>query len=427
MNKYLCSTNKLIWILQTGEPLHCDMGNPRPMRAMNLANALIEHGHNVVLWSSAFYHQEKKHRSKSFKSIIVNNKLTINLIPSIGYKKNIGLGRLFDHAHLAYNLSKQLKTGNFIIPDVAFIGYPPIETASVMLNWLKMQKIPTIIDIKDMWPALFLEPFPKIFKPIIKFLLTPYFYLGRKSIKDATALSSMSQSYLNWMSLYSGRKLNSLDKINYLTSPLYKISPEKNEEVVKWRNNLNIYNNNKHNFIFVGSFMSVYDFTVVRDTAKRFLNEKIKCKFIICGDGAFSKVIKEIMYGLPNVIFTGWIDRAKISYLVECCSGAIVPYRNIENFTSNIPNKVIDALSNGLPIITTLNGEVKELVESERVGFVCNNNSKFTMYDAMRILIENPNLQKEMSQRAFNLYKNLFSYEKVYGDLVTSIENLANN
>ena len=31
-----------IWILQTGEPLHIDKSGLRPMRAMNLSNALID-------------------------------------------------------------------------------------------------------------------------------------------------------------------------------------------------------------------------------------------------------------------------------------------------------------------------------------------------------------------------------------------------
>jgi len=66
-----------IWILQTGEPMHSDYGSPRPMRAMNLANALVDKGHNVILWSSGFYHQEKRHRSKSFEKIHINDKLEI--------------------------------------------------------------------------------------------------------------------------------------------------------------------------------------------------------------------------------------------------------------------------------------------------------------------------------------------------------------
>ena len=98
-----------IWILQTGEPLHIDQGNPRPMRAMNLANTLIADGHHVVLWSSAFYHQEKRHRCRAAETIHVFPQLEIRLISSPGYQRNIGLGRLWDHAILAINLQKQLQ------------------------------------------------------------------------------------------------------------------------------------------------------------------------------------------------------------------------------------------------------------------------------------------------------------------------------
>ena len=53
--------NLLIWIFQTGEPLQIDGADARPMRAINLSNSLINSGHEVVLWSSDFYHQKKEH------------------------------------------------------------------------------------------------------------------------------------------------------------------------------------------------------------------------------------------------------------------------------------------------------------------------------------------------------------------------------
>ena len=76
-----------IWILQTGEPLHCDGADVRPMRAMNLANKLIENGHNVIIWSSAFSHQSKSHRFKIYKKIKISDNLEIRLIPSPGIKE----------------------------------------------------------------------------------------------------------------------------------------------------------------------------------------------------------------------------------------------------------------------------------------------------------------------------------------------------
>ena len=102
------SHSLLTWVFQTGEPLHVDGDNARPMRAMNLSNALVQAGHNVVLWSSAFYHQEKRHRSSTAKSIRVSDNLEIRLIPSRGYQRHIGVERLIDHAQLACNLKKML-------------------------------------------------------------------------------------------------------------------------------------------------------------------------------------------------------------------------------------------------------------------------------------------------------------------------------
>ena len=54
-----------IWIFQTGEPLHIDKENSRPMRAMNLSNKLVDSGHKVILWSSSFNHQKKNTDQKN--------------------------------------------------------------------------------------------------------------------------------------------------------------------------------------------------------------------------------------------------------------------------------------------------------------------------------------------------------------------------
>ena len=142
-----------VWLLQTGEPLHIDKGNPRPMRAMNLANSLVEAGHKVVLWSSDYYHQEKRHRNRVGQPIKVSSQLEIRLIPSPGYVRNIGPGRLWDHAVLARNLKKMLRE-EYSQPDVGFVGYPPIETAVVMTGWLSARGIPSLLDLKDQWPSL---------------------------------------------------------------------------------------------------------------------------------------------------------------------------------------------------------------------------------------------------------------------------------
>ena len=60
-------------------------------------------------------------------------------------------------------------------PDVVFIGYPPIEISYVMARWLYKQNIPYILDIKDQWPDLIIEIFPK--KEVIFELLSSLIFI----------------------------------------------------------------------------------------------------------------------------------------------------------------------------------------------------------------------------------------------------------
>ena len=43
-------------------------------------------------------------------------------------------------------------------------------------------------------------------------------------------------------------------------------------------------------------------------------------------------------------------------------------HKNLKDFKSSIPNKIYDALSHGVPIITSLEGEVKKLIDGHEVG-----------------------------------------------------------
>jgi len=67
-----------ICIFQTGEPLHIDRGNYRPMRCMLLADKLIDKGHKVSIISSDFFHQRKVHRTRNFSTFNINSNLNMN-------------------------------------------------------------------------------------------------------------------------------------------------------------------------------------------------------------------------------------------------------------------------------------------------------------------------------------------------------------
>jgi glycosyltransferase involved in cell wall biosynthesis len=414
----------VIWIFQTGEPLHIDDSDSRPMRAMNLTNSLINSGHQVVLWSSDFYHQKKQHRFRSNKKIKVSKKLEIRLLKSIGYKKNIGLGRIIDHCQLAYSLRKELKNVDHT-PDVAFIGYPPIEAAAVFSSWLSKRSIPILLDIKDQWPTLFIDKLPRFTKGFGSIIFWPYFYLAKKVISDSIAITTMSSGYINWVKNFHGEDNKKLYNVFPLTSPLNIATKSEIIDANNWWNELGIQNDNSSKVCFVGSLSQAFEFKPIQRAAILASSKQIDIKFIICGEGNDSEKIKGMFENLPGVIFPGWINRAQIEVLAEMCIGSLAPYKNIDNFTANIPNKIVDSISLKLPIISPLKGEVKKLIDDYKIGLSYNESSGEDLLELILKLKSDKALQKNLSENALKLYKTNFSYEMVYDNLVHHIETIA--
>ena len=193
-----------VWIVQTGEPLHCDVGVSRGMRAMNAANALVEAGHKVTLWSSDFYHQEKRHRYGKAKHIRISDNLNIQLIPSCGYHKNVSLKRFKDHRQLARGFIRAVR--GLELPDVALVGFPPIEIALAATEYLESKGVPVLLDVKDQWPDIFEEAVPSLLRPVAKVILNKLFQQSGQVMARATALSSMSSGFLKWAAKRGGRR-----------------------------------------------------------------------------------------------------------------------------------------------------------------------------------------------------------------------------
>ena len=415
-----------VWIFQTGEPLHIDTILTRPMRAMNLANFLTSNAHEVTIWTSSFYHQSKEHRYNKFKSIKVSDKLTIKLIPSRGYKKNIGLSRLIDHIELGINLTNELaKISKLELPSVSFIGYPPIEFGYKASMFLKKNNIPYILDAKDMWPDYFIEKIPKSFRFFGKLIFFPWFLMASYTFKNATSFSTISESFMNWMLKVGKREKNNLD-IVAPTSTSYSDLYKENHTYLesKW---MEIGVNLKKDkiFFYAGTLNRTLDFEAIQFTAEKFAKINKNIKFVICGDGPEINIFMKKFSKASNVIFTGWLERKMLFVLGKKSIASIIPYKNSVSFSLGIPNKVSDALSLSLPIITCLDGEVRSLVDLHKVGQYYDQNNHQSFLRACNYYLNSQENKKNGSKNAKKLYDLMFDKNLIYNNLVNRLETIS--
>ena len=172
--------------------------------------------------------------------------------------------------------------------------------------------------------------------------------------------------------------------------------------------------------VFVGTFVSSFDLETVIGAAGELQHER--CRFVIVGDGDAGPKLRSQAQGLANVIFTGWADALSIRALLGLASAGLAPYR--DDASMSLPNKPYEYLSAGLPILSSLRGELQALLADEGVGLTYRAGDTQSLVDAIR-LMRQPDLRRRMATNAAALFNARYRSEIVYAQFAAHLEAIA--
>ena len=257
-------------------------------------------------------------------------------------------------------------------------------------------------------------------RKILSFLLSPYFIAAKLSMNQANFLTAITPKFLNWCENFS-KNDNQNNQPLYLVPERKKVSKTQlKENLIWWQNKIGLNIKKKNKIIFAGNINNAYDF---EDLISALLSPNLAnsdFELLICGEGECLKDLKNRLDEKSNIFFPGWVNYNKLLALKNLSIATLAPYRNTFDFQMSIPNKIIDSLYLGLPIITSLKGEVEELIKGNNVGYFCEDNISWTVQ--INECINDPLNREILSKNAKSLYKNKFNSDLVYGKFVNFIE-----
>ena len=406
-----------IWIFICGEPHEIDGDNIRLHRAVKISKYLSEKKNKkVTVFSSTFDHVKKVNRFNNDKIITISDNLKIHFLKTIPYKKNISIMRLISNFFLGIRLYFYLKKQKEK-PDIILSGFPPIETSLACILYAKINKIKTIIDVRDLWPIIFIENYSPKLKKILKYFLFPFKIMTNYVFNNTTSLISISSRMLNWSQNYTSRKNTTNDDyipFSYIDSSNIQI--KKTEKIQKLEKVIL----NKFNITLIGNVTTTLQFQTIYDSLS-ILKKYPDIQFIICGAGDYLEETKEKCKNFDNIIFTGWINQDEIRFILRNSKLGIIPYRNDINLSTAMPNKFSEYLSFGLPIITCLIGSVSEIIEKEKIGIIYQNLKYKDLITKLLNLYNNRELLEKYSFNSRKLFLNKFeekdNHEKIYNHI----------
>jgi glycosyltransferase involved in cell wall biosynthesis len=398
-----------IWFVSIFENTPID--DNQNTRYNSLVNEAVKRGHHVTFWASTFKHNVKKQRFDGDEVVQVNDQLTLRFLKSKPYQKNISLKRMYSHKDFASRLVNEFeKLGEK--PDRIMIAFPPISLAEKVTEWAANNGIPCIVDIIDPWPDVFSEHLTYL--PDL--LFSPLRSGVKKTMQRVSAVTAISNQYIDWAKSYHSDIPNSA--CYYPAVQLNEMQKELEEASEKVKKDPETFT-----VIYAGSLGHSYDIGTILKAAELLDNNNHKIRFIIAGDGPQKKNVEAYQKEHHNLEYVGRVPKKVLMeyyYLAD-----LGMTQHIKGATQSVTYKLFDLLACGLPVLNSLESEMRDIIVENRVGLHNTPGDSERLAANIQYLYDNESEYKQMKLNAVKLTKQNGDSEQVYAKAVDFLESLA--
>lgn len=404
---------KNIWLVGPYGPIPSEPWSE--YRYTLLGNKLSLKGHQVVWWTSNFFHHFKKFRSDKFKSIDVNLNFKIKLIPTTGYSSNISLKRILFEIVFALRFYKLTQREEK--PDIIIVMGPNWTTVPIVNYYATKKDIPVIVDIFDLYPEILETIVHKRLKRFFSFLIKPLYLLRSYDFRKAYGFVAVSCQYMKVVDsirpeLPPSRKLTCYIGVD---TDLFSKNIDNSAFLLTKKQNYS-------RIIYAGSIGENYDISTIIKSAKVLSDKGHLSEIIIVGEGPKKSYIEKLIqkYHLHNITLLDKLNHRDLISLYKTCDIGLSTY--IAGSTVSIPTKFYDYTAAGLAIVNSLtNCDTSDLILEYKIGMQYISGDHLSLASALLSISSDKNELNRMKERSKKLSE-IFDQKKQYENYANFIE-----
>ncbi len=292
--------------------------------------------------------------------------------------------------HISFLLSSMVQSRrNPIDADVAIGTSPTFFAAIAAAEPSFRRQIPFVMEVRDLWPAIFVELGILKNQYIIGMLEMLELWLYRKAARVVTVTQAFRQNLID----------RGIPPDKVVTIPngadMDYWQPQACDPVLKSRLGLD----NKFVVLYIGAHGISHALTRILECAAA-VQDKRKIHFLFVGDGAEKPALVEYarQANLNNVTFHESADKEKVMSYYALSDVCLVPLRNIPLFDAFIPSKMFEIMAMARPIIASLKGEAAGIIQQSGSGIVVKPEDGDAIKKAILRLFKNKTLCLEYGQ-----------------------------
>ncbi|MCT6511710.1 glycosyltransferase family 4 protein [Bacillus subtilis] len=397
-------SKKILIITQNFYPELGSAGN----RLKNIYLLLKQRGYDIqVLTTEPTYPSREIYKEKLFWNEDVINKDPSVMRVSVKNKKynSSFLSRLLYYLEIMIKMLKEIRKEPKKF-DIIFVSSPPIFVAFVGLVAKFKNKSKLILDIRDLWPES-LKGVKVFHHPII---VESFRILEKLLYKKADHIVINSEGFLHYLNEHSPLVK---EKVTFIPNSAREkellISSNDAKTALK--------------IIYVGNIGLAQNIHIIRNLAEKLHEHQIE--FLIVGYGVEKKELLNYIRekNLMNVKIVNPMTRKECLELMSGCDIGIVTLKDSTVFETVLPGRIIDYITCGIPIVGSIAGYSKTIIEQEGVGLVTSNSSSEEMLANIMKIYNDPGLLKKMQKNCHKLIRENFMWETNIEKLINVIED----
>lgn len=386
-------------------------------RVFDMARQWVETGHEVQVVTCLPNHPQgqiypgyhkNRHMNEDMAGIKVHRHLTYITANRGFIKKTL--------SHVSFWPSARIfSTPRLGSVDVTIGTSPTFFAAMAAADAAKRNRAPFIMEVRDLWPDIFVDLGVITNQRIIKLLRLWEMSLYKRAARVVTVTESFRASLLE-------RGLPP-DKVHTITNGAdidfwTPRSPQPETAASLGLSGCFVV-------LYLGTHGISQRLSQVVEAAKS-LQNRTDIKFLLVGAGAEKAALQQQAREarLENLVFHDPVDKEQVREMYAMADAALVPLRDIPLFDAFIPSKLFEVMAVGKPVIGCLRGEAADILRRSKGGMLVKPEDCHALAAVVRELADDPGRCRELGCRGRKFVEKNYSREMLATRYETLMEQV---
>ena len=289
-------------------------------------------------------------------------------------------------------------------PDVAIGTSPTLFAAMAALAFSRRRGIPFVMEVRDLWPAVFVDLGVLRNRTLIRLLEKWELAMYRR----ATAVVTVTESFRHNLiarGVPAGKVFTVLNGADVDFWQPAEPDPKMRDRLAPEGSFIVLY---------IGAHGISHALGSILDAAAM-LRDAPGIRFLFVGEGAekVGLIRKAKEARLTNVQFLDPVDKEAVRKYYAMADVCLVPLRNVALFDAFIPSKMFEIMAMARPTVASVRGEAADILRSSGGALVVEPEDSEAVARAIRFLHEHPEEARTMGQKARNFVVNNYSRQSL--------------